>query len=373
MTDMLATERHGLLVKELEASGVLKITELAARLGVSRATIRRDLMDLEAAGLVTRVRGGAVLAASEAVERSAGVAGVAGAATEPTAGTGPQVLGLLVPAATHYYPSVVAGVRAVAATRGARVVISLTDYAQTRDLDALDELNASSATGLLIASADGHHPPRGALDRLRARGLPFVLLERQPDDGFAPSEFVASDHRQGAFAAVRHLVNLGHDKVGLFTNGGPTAPLIREGYEAAVRLLPLAPSSPAVDSGSPVLGSTRAAATYDRFLAECRATGTRAALVHSDHDAIELMRRMRAQGLGVPDDLALVAYEDEIASLADVPLTAVAPYKRELGEEAARLLLDRLASPAPGAVPVRQLFLQPRLVVRASCGAADRL
>ncbi|WP_258534824.1 substrate-binding domain-containing protein [Streptomyces sp. PT12] len=373
MADMLVTQRHELLVRELESSGILKVTELAERLGVSRATIRRDLMDLETGGRVTRVRGGAVLAAGAggaaaagAPERAPGSAGrAAGAAAA-------QVIGLLVPSATYYYPRVVAGVQAVAAERGARVVIGLTDYARPRDLEQLDELAASGATGLLIASTGGHHPPSATLERPRGRGLPFVLLERQPQSPFEPCEFVISDHRQGAFAAVSHLAGLGHDRVGLFTNGSPTAPLVAEGHAEARARLPLDPSAPVLDSGRPTLGSAEAADFYDRFLAECAASGTRAALVHSDHDAIELMRRMRARGLRAPDDLALVAYDDEIAALADVPLTAVAPPKHELGELAARLLLDRLDAPEPGAVPVRQLVLQPRLIVRASCGAGAR-
>jgi DNA-binding LacI/PurR family transcriptional regulator len=120
-----------------------------------------------------------------------------------------------------------------------------------------------------------------------------------------------------------------------------------------------------------LLGEEVAAGHYDRFLDSCRRSGTRAALVHSDHDAIELMRRMRSRGLRTPDDLALIAYDDEIAALADVPLTAVAPAKHELGELAARLLLERLDRQAAGETPpVRQVLVQPRLIVRSSCGAS---
>lgn len=380
MADMLVAQRHELLVRELEASGVLKITELAARLGVSRATIRRDLVDLETEGRVTRVRGGALLATPRPAEEPATPAQATPtpaaarpasvvAASAPTAPT--HTLGLLVPSATYYYPRAVAGVQAVAAEHGARVVIGLTDYARPRDLEQVAELAAAGATGLLVGSTAGHYLPADTLDRLRAGGLPFVLLEREPQEPFEPCEFVTSDHRQGAFAAVRHLAGLGHDRVALFSNGSPTAPLVAEGHAAAVRHLGLDAAAPAVDSGRPSLGSAEAAETYDRFLTACRESGTRAALVHSDQDAIELLRHMRAQGLRTPEDLALIAYDDEIASLAEVPLTAVAPPKHELGEHAARLLLDRLNAPDPRAVPVRQLFLQPRLTVRSSCGAGS--
>ncbi|MFG2926697.1 substrate-binding domain-containing protein [Streptomyces sp. NPDC048305] len=362
MTDMLVAQRRERLLSELRASGGLKVVELATRLGVSRATVRRDLLDLESEGALSRVRGGAMLATPGPASRSSGPAGGAFVRVERT-------LGLLVPSATYYYPRVVAGVQEVAAENGARVVISLTDYAQGSDTLRIEELAASGASGLLVAPPGGHDLPDKTLDELERTGLPFVLLERQPHDSFAACEFVATDHRQGAFAAVRHFARLGHGSVALFTNGSPTAALLRVGHEAAVDRLGLERSAPVLDSGRPTLGSGEAAAQYDRFIEDCLATGARAALVHSDHDAIELMRRMRLRHLQAPHDLALIAYDDEIASLADVPLTAVAPPKHEVGQEAARLLLERLEAPDPLAVPVRQLFMQPRLTVRSSCGS----
>ncbi|TDC77747.1 DeoR family transcriptional regulator [Streptomyces hainanensis] len=369
---MLVAQRHELLLRELKAHGALKIVELAARLRVSSATIRRDLAELAEAGRVARVRGGAMLVTRRGGPDQAHVRQWADASL-PAPATGARdedgpVLGLLVPSMNYYYPQLVTGVRSVAARRGARVVIGLTDYAEPSDLDQIDDLVASGVAGLLITTAEGHHTPTGTLDRLRATGLPFVLAERQPRDPFEPCEFVVSDHRQGAYAAVRHFVALGHDRVALYVNGSPTAPLIQEGHAAAVRSLGLDPSAPVVDGGRPRLGSAEAIQHYDGFIERCLAGGVRAALVHSDHDAIELTRRLRVHGLRTPDDLALIAYDDEIASLAEVPLTAVAPPKHELGEQATRLLLDRLDAPEPPAV--RQLVLQPRLVVRASCGAA---
>ncbi|MFE5243254.1 MULTISPECIES: LacI family DNA-binding transcriptional regulator [unclassified Streptomyces] len=365
MTDMLVAQRREQLLSELRASGGLKVVELAARLGVSRATVRRDLLDLEDEGALSRVRGGAMLATPGSAAGH-GAARTSAGGGQPSRAT--RTLGLIVPSATYYYPRVVAGVQEVAAAHDARVVISLTDYTHESDAQRIEELASSGASGLLVASPGGHDLPDKTLEELESTGLPFVLLERQPHDPFASCEFVATDHRQGAFAAVRHLVRLGHREVGLFTNGSPTAALVRAGHEAAVDRLRLKGKAPVLDSGRPTLGSGEAAARYDQFIEECLAGGVRAALVHSDHDAIEMMRRMRLRRLQAPEDLALIAYDDEIASLADVPLTAVAPPKHEIGQQAARLLLDRLDAPDPHAVPVRQLFVQPRLTIRSSCG-----
>jgi DNA-binding LacI/PurR family transcriptional regulator len=267
---------------------------------------------------------------------------------------------------------VLAGVRAVAARRGARVVIGLTDYGRPRDLAQIDELCASGAAGLLVATAGPHAVPPETMAALHATGRPFVLLERQPEDPYDACEFVASDHRQGAYRAVRHLHRLGHEGVALYLAGSPTGPLVREGHAAAVRRLGLAPEAPVLEGGRPALGSPEAARQYASFVGSCLAAGVRAALVHSDHDAIELLQLLRARGLRTPEDMALIAYDDEIAAMAEVPLTAVAPAKRQLGELAARLLLDRLdrMDGVEGTEPlaVRQVAVQPELTVRQSCG-----
>ncbi|GAA2374318.1 substrate-binding domain-containing protein [Streptomyces sp. XM4011] len=362
---MLVEQRQELLLQELRATGAVRVAELAERFGVSAGTIRRDIAELADLGRLTKVRGGAV-PAQRAVAPPA-----PGGGPEPEAPADPHrpTIGLLVPSATYYYPRVVAGVREVAARYGARVVIGLSDYAQPRDERQIEELCASGADGLLIASTGGHTVPPAVLARLRATGRPFVLLERRPQEPDDPCEFVVSDHATGAGRAVRHLRDLGHRAVALFTAGSPTAPLVREGYERAVRQLELDPGAPVAGADEPASGTPAAVARYDAFIEECRAHGTRAALVHSDQDAIELLQRLRAKGLRTPDDLALIAYDDEIASLAEVPLTAVAPPKRQLGEAAAQLLLDRL--PARAELAPRQVVLQPQLTVRESCGAAS--
>ncbi|MDT0342448.1 substrate-binding domain-containing protein [Streptomyces litchfieldiae] len=357
MADLLVAQRQELLLRELRAAGVVRVAQLAVRFGVSSGTIRRDLGDLAAEGHLVRVRGGAVPAEPPAPAAAPG---------PPSTPAGERTLGLLVPSATYYYPGVIAGVRAVAARRGARVVIAISDPAQPRDTQQIEELRAAGANGLLIAATGGSRVATPVLAGVRSTGLPFVLLERRPEDPYEPCEFVASDHRQGAFGAVRHLHRLGHRKVALYCHGSPTAELIREGHAEAVTRLGL-------DPGAPVrCGRRHPPATprqHDEFIERCLAGGTTAAVVHSDGDAITLLQRLRARGLRTPEDLALIAYDDELAALAQVPLTAVAPAKRLIGESAAELLVDRLDG---GRQPVRGMLMQPRLVIRRSCGAPPR-
>ncbi|UED85791.1 substrate-binding domain-containing protein [Streptomyces profundus] len=373
---MLVEQRQDLLLRELRASGAVRVAELAARFEVSAGTIRRDLAELAEMGQLTKVRGGAILPGTRAepaetsAEQPARLDQLGAVADEADEGQAGRTIGLLVPSATYYYPSVVAGVRTVASGRHARIVIGLTDYGQPRDIQQIDELCASGAAGLLIASTGGHYLPGATLDHLRATGLPFVLLERRPEDPYEHCEFVISDHRMGAYTAVRRLRELGHRSVGLYLNRTPTAPLIREGYEHAVASLGLHRGAPLLEGGGSLPSYQTGAKPYDPFIDELLATGTRAALVHSDYDAIELLQRLRARGLHTPEDMALIAYDDEIASLAEVPLTAVTPAKHQLGVVAAQLLLDRMDAPAAAWPPAtRHVVLHPRLTVRDSCGS----
>jgi len=96
--------------------------------------------------------------------------------------------------------------------------------------------------------------------------------------------------------------------------------------------------------------------------------------VHTDQDAVHFVQQLQRHGLRVPDDVAVIAYDDELAALADPPLTAVAPPRFAVGQAAARLALSRLAEryrmiPGASRAPRHHLDLLPELRVRESCGA----
>nr|BFE58902.1 hypothetical protein GCM10020063_034280 [Dactylosporangium thailandense] len=105
------------------------------------------------------------------------------------------------------------------------------------------------------------------------------------------------------------------------------------------------------------------------YAAHCRDAGVTAVFCHGDRDAAGLRHAARKAGLRVPEDLSLVAYDDDVTELVDPPLTAVAPPKAEVGALAAELLLRILADPA---TPAHRVELQPRLTVRGSCAPARR-
>lgn len=356
---MHAEDRHQAILGRLRRDGSLRVTEFATELGVAPVTIRRDVEVLAERGLLARVHGGAMLPEKWAET----------AQSETSASPSPRgrerTFGMIVPSATYYYPDVIKGAREAAAAAGVRLVLDISEYQEGLERAQAERMIADGIDGLLIA-------PSGSHGRLEDLPVPTVLVERRADDAAADTlDHVVSDHARGARAAVHHLVAAGRRRIALLVRGtSPTAPWIVEGAEAALRaegLEPLGDDS-VFDVGSWGPGHEE----YDRPVGELLdavADGrVDAVIAHPDNEALALLRHLRARSLSVPGDVAIVAYDDEVASLADIPLSAIAPAKLEVGLSAVELLARRVADPDG---PRHRLFVLPQLHVRASSGGEN--
>lgn len=355
-----AAERHDRLLNLVRERGTVRVSDLAERLGVAPVTARRDVEALAGRGLLDRAHG------SVSWPRGQGPAGTA-------PGAGSPVIGMLAPAAAYYFAEVIRGAHEAAARLGARLILRVSDYRSEDDASHAAGLLAAGAQGLLVAPSwtAPDHPERYG-DWVAGLPVPTVLVERLGVPGGRPDELdrVRSDHAHGVLLAVRHLVGLGHGApVLLARTDSPTAMAVRAGYERALEVLELPAAPPVLDSAS----AERHPALFEKaareLAAAVRAGRATAALMHNDEDATWMVRRLAELDVRVPDDLALITYDDEVAALADTPLTAVAPPKRAVGRRAAELLVERLTAPGAEAEPRVHLDLLPSLRVRASCGA----
>ncbi|WP_097971751.1 substrate-binding domain-containing protein [Streptomyces sp. gb14] len=357
-----AAERHDRLLNLVRERGTVRVSDLADRLGVATVTARRDVEALASRGLLERAHG----SVSWPAER--------GPAGTPVGG-GP-VIGMLAPAAAYYFAEVIRGAHEAAARLGARLILRVTDYRPEDDAAHAAGLLAAGAQGLLLAPSwtAPDHPERYGEWIARLPGEK-VLVEREgvPGGPLEGLDRVVSDHAHGVLLAVRHLVRLGHGTPMLVARSdSPTAQSVRAGFTRALDALGLAGTEPLVATLSaerdPALFERSALAVRDA-VREGRASSV---LVHNDEDAIRLVRRLAELGVRVPEDLALITYDDEVAALADTPLSAVAPPKRDVGRGAAELLVERLSGPrypgGDGRPPRRHVALLPTLRVRESCG-----
>lgn len=364
-----AAERHDRLLNLVRERGTVRVADLAVELRVSPVTARRDVETLAGRGLLDRAHG------SVSWPERRGPAGTA-------PGGGGPVIGMLAPAAAYYFAEVIRGAHEAAARLGARLILRVSDYRPDDDASHAAGLLAAGAEGLLVApswTAPDH--PALHSDWIARLPVATVLVERAgvPGGPLDDMDQVRSDHAHGVLIAVRHLVRLGHGAPLLVARwDSPTAMAVRAGYGRALDALGLTAPGPMIDSNSPERDPElfeRAALALRDAVKSGEAT---AALMHNDEDATWIVRRLAELGVRVPGDLALITYDDEVAALADTPLTAVAPPKREVGAAAAELLIERLTGrPGGGAGPGaevtrRHLELLPRLRVRESCGAPAR-
>jgi DNA-binding LacI/PurR family transcriptional regulator len=355
-------QRHERVLELVRERGSLRVAELAAQLGVSAVTLRRDVETLAAQGRVQRLHGAVVWPG----DRPAAPA--AGDATRRES-LESAVIGMIVPTTVNLFADIVRGAREAVGARGGRLVLGVSGYVDTEDSVQAEHLIAGGAQGLLVAPSWFAGVPRDAQEKwLMECGVPTVLVERSapPGNPAADLDRVRTDRAHGAALAVGHLAALGHRRITAVLQEGPHAVQISAGFQAAVRARGIE-----VDEGAP---SVREHGDYDAcvdyLVRAVRRHGVTAALVHSDEDAIVLVPRLQAHGIGVPGDLALIAYEDQVAGLADIPLTAIAPPTRAVGALAANLLLRRLTERTAGERPDprQHIDLLPELRVRSSCG-----
>lgn len=320
--------------------------ELAARSSVSISTVRRAVDNLVAEGLVLRRQGSGTYVRVPQTDRSRRV-----------------LVGVVVPSTTFYYPHVLRGIEEVRAESDARVELVCSGYDQEVETKAVREMLEAGVDGLLLApTLTGPEPTDALLGRLAELPVPVVLIERRGTSLAAANESVCTHHEAGAYHAVQHLVGLGHGTIGLVLRSpSPTADPVASGYHQAVAELGSEPVrfQASLEEWGP--------ATADRALAYLRSAGCTAALCFGDRQAALLVSAARRAALTVPGDLALVAYDDEIADIPEVPLTAVAPPKYLIGRAATELLLHRLRHPGH---PRRSMLMRPNLTIRQSCGAA---
>ena len=225
-------------------------------------------------------------------------------------------------------------------------------------------LAAGHVDGALLISLHGHDPLPA---RLVARGLPVVIGGRPPVEGSV--SHVDVDNVGGALAAVRHLVDQGRRLVATITGplDMPAAQDRLEGYREALRRSGVAPAEGLEEPGD---FSHESGIEAARALLE-RRPDLDALFAASDLMAAGALQVLRETGRRVPDDVAVVGFDDSPFAASTVPpLSSVRQPIEEWGREMTRLLLTAIESRQ---LVTRRVVLSTELVVReSSVGGAGR-
>jgi DNA-binding LacI/PurR family transcriptional regulator len=354
---MFSIQRRQRILDEVRTSGAVTVTALAAQFAVGELTIRRDLTALADRGLITRVHGGATIRSELD----------ASTALRPASDESRYRIGMIVPTLSFYWPAVITGARAAASDLRVELVLRGASYDaadQRRQIRALAD--SGTVHGLICAPETASPDGAALLSWLDTLSIPVVLAERRAPRALPLErlEWVCTDHDFGAGLAVHHLHARGHRNIGLvLPPSSPTSTALREGWLRVREELGIA-DGVSFERQLDTSGSTPGEQKLSDLMSECREAGVTALLVHSDDQAMQLVHHCFDNGIRVPEDLAIVAYDDEIASNGQPPITALRPPKADVGRLAVEVLVARLE--AGGERPVQRTMLLPALIERAS-------
>jgi LacI family transcriptional regulator len=206
------------------------------------------------------------------------------------------------------------------------------------------------------------------LERLLDSGFRFVVLDPlMPLEERIPS--VSAAHMSGADQAMKHLLDLGHRRVGQITGplGWVATEDRRRGYRAALAAAGILPDPTLEREAEPEIDPGRAAAEQLLDLSE----PPTAIFAFNDNIAIGAIQAARARGLRVPEDLSVVGFDDvEHATIVTPALTTVRQPLAEMGRTGVSLLMRLLEGKSFETLHVE---LATRLVVRDSTAPPPRI
>jgi LacI family transcriptional regulator len=330
------------------------VKDVARRAGVSLGTVSNVLNRPETVRASTRAR------VEQAITELGFVRNESARALRR--GSSRMIAYLALDLANPFFSDISRGMEEVAREHDLGLFLCSSDNDSARELDYLSLLMQQRIRGLLVTAIDYESD---TLHSLLQRGLPVVFVDRTPG-ALQHRCSVGVDDVEGGDLAISHLLDNGHRSVGFV--GGPMAiPQVADrlsGSRRAFRTAGLAAESLTVfeTSALNVAEGRRAGA---RVLGQPKRRRPTAVFCANDLLALGVLQEMTSQGVSVPDELAIVGYDDiEFAAAAAIPLTSVRQPRHLLGKAAAQLLIEEAM---PGSAHEhRQLQYTPELIVRAS-------
>lgn len=339
----------------LEAErGPSRITQrkLAEQLGVSPATVSLAMRGSPLVAESTRER------VIEAMRRSGFVYNRSAASLRTRTS---HIVGVSFHDITNpYFSELLAAVEAKLSATGRTVFLSNNGDDLDRQTRFLDGIRQHDADGLLLSPAFDTDP--AAIEDLVTSGIPVVCVSRRLPE--MPVDFAGHDDVTGMRLVTEHLIELGHRRIAMV--GGSQRSTVRheraQGYRDALAHHGIT-FDPALQIHGPATREGGQIVAHQAMELSPRPT---AVVCFNDLVAFGTMMGLRRLGLEPGRDVAVTGSDDIAEAAETVPgLTTVANRPREVGDAAARLLLERIRDPAR---PPQEFLVTPTLTVRESSG-----
>ena len=278
------------------------------------------------------------------------------------------LIGLVVPDLTHsYFAEFAKAIGSIARPAGYEVLICSTEENAEQEVAEVDALRHRT-DGLIIASSLTQSEA-GIYRKLIREGVKVVFLDRHFER--IPARVVTTDNVLAGRLATEHLIKLGYRSIGHLRGTGVSVANDRfEGYQQALQAYGIRFDQSLVRNCG--LFERSGHETMRAWIAEGNLP--RAIFAVNDPTAIGAMSALYEAGINVPEEVAICgAGAIHYGALLRVPLTTVDWDLSEMGQQAARLLIETIEGGKAKNGEQRNAVVKPELVVRSSCGAGNNL
>ncbi|VTP16409.1 Ribose operon repressor [Phytobacter ursingii] len=270
-----------------------------------------------------------------------------------------RTIGMLITASTNpFYSELVRGVERNCFERGYSLVLCNTEGDEQRMNSNLETLMQKRVDGLLLLCTETHQPSREILQRYPS--VPTVMMDWAPFDG--DSDLIQDNSLLGGDMATQYLINKGHTHIACIAGPLDKTParLRLEGYRDA-----MARAGLTILDGNEIIGNFEFSGGFEAMqMLLALEVRPQAVFICNDAMAVGAYLALYQAGLRVPQDIAIVGYDDiELAQYMTPPLTTIHQPKDELGELAIDVLIHRISDPTQ---QQQRLQLTPVLMERGS-------
>jgi len=271
-----------------------------------------------------------------------------------------KLLGVLIPDIQNpFYVDVVRGIEEFTLQKDYAIYICNFAQDYNREKAYLKRLKSESVDGLIVAP---YHEGDKLVTSLVHDNFPIVCVDRGLED--VEVDLVVVDNEEGAYKAVRHLIELGHRRIG-FAGGLYSIPTSRKRKDGYIRALN--EFRVPVDESLIRFGDSRHESGKKLAHLFLKMTNPPTALF-TGNNVITLgaLETIHSLGVRIPGEMAIVGFDDMPWSISlNPPLTAVFQPGYEIGRQAAKMLFERLEEPD---LKPRKVVLSTKLNIRQSCG-----
>lgn len=392
----LPAQRRDMILNLLLRDDVVRVPDLAEMMSTTDITIRRDLDALSKAGLIRRVRGGALSlnSADAAPDPEDPSRGKRTEATErrdpsrpmfedrlntdlytadslmPTISSGSSVMGVkkpsrgiigvALPEPSFFWPAVTEHIRQIARDRyNMDVVARETSYEDYPETGILDELaKAEHLRGIIAAPSINQDIAKSTWKWLGNSSVPITVLEREPplwSEYFIDS--VHTNHPVGVRKGLLHFKKYGHTRIGLALGYTPTSNDIELGWHLMMQ------AQVGVEEAFLLTRKEAYEANDVNDIADTiLRTGATAVLVHPDYLSIAVAQALEQRGKHIPRDVSMISI-DGYTTPSTRPLTVLRSSEFDLAQSALRLLVKRMSDSRRR---TEHIYIDPQLIDRKS-------